>query len=186
MVEHSGSGTRPDGGNALEHLSATHFEAHRCCTRLEQLALESARPRDDARTLRTPTLLQIIEFFDIEVERHRFIEDSELFPRLLALSLPAPGNAELRELIVALREDHRLLALMWRELRPLLLLAAQRGDSAPAAEVATFVTVYRQHMNREDAGIFPFARRYLDAAALAAISDAMHAAIESFRPGRPR
>ena len=170
--ENATSDLHPDD-NALVRLSVCHTEIRRHCSRLEQFVRD--RHASNARARRAPSIQHIIDFIDVDVRRHHIIEDIALFPPLLALPLPRADMAALTALVAALREDHRLLELMWTAIKPALVVAAQGGVLATGLDISTFVTSYRHHMKREDTGIFPFAHRHLDQPALQAIAAAMDA-----------
>ncbi len=154
--------------DALQYMSTTHAAILLNCLRLEQYA----RPPARRAALPAALLAQIIAFFDNEVALHHRVEDEELFPRLLALHLPLSDMRELRALVAALGDDHRMLDTLWRDTRPQLIEIAA-GKPSPLPDMATFAASYRQHLKREDAGILPFARRYLDGMELAALARAI-------------
>ncbi len=164
---------RPD---ALMRLSKVHADILRNCARLEQCE------RKRGTQLAPAAFQEIIDFFDNEVVIHHRIEDEVLFPQLLALHLPVSDMRELRALVAALGEDHRMLDALWRDLRSALVESRPGASGVQLPDIATFAASYRQHLKREDLGILPFARRHLDNAALAAMTQAVEREISTRQP----
>ena len=158
------------GDNPVARLAACHAEIHRHCTSLEEVSRKTNPSDDDVAKLR-----DAIGYFDIEVQHHHLIEERELFARLAALPTTVAGSTEVASLVKVLRVDHRLLESMWASLRPVLLKLPAIRPSTLRTVVYSFVTSYRHHMKREEAGIFPIVSRLLDQDALKAIVDAMEA-----------
>lgn len=110
-----------------------------------------------------------LNFFDVEARLHHDDEEKIFFPMLLALNIHIAEKAALRKLIEVLSDDHRVLGKVWGQLRSTLLTVAEGRPLRAKINVAlitTFVTLHQHHMNSEDTGIMPFARRHLDKAAL--------------------
>ncbi len=168
----TGANTRaaaPDE-NPVARLAACHADIHQHCSVLEEASRQTNSHDGTAARLKTA-----IAYFDIEVLHHHVIEERELFARLAALPTTVAGSAEVASLVAALRADHRLLEAMWASLRPMLLEMPATRSSSLRTDVYSFVTSYRHHMKREEAGIFPLVSRLLDQDALKAIADAMEA-----------
>jgi hemerythrin-like domain-containing protein len=95
---------------------------------------------------------------------HHPVEDA-VYSRLLQ-RMP-----RLKDRLVALDKDHKILAAMTESLSYAISKVIEGEPSVLARETgARFIRHYRQHMRIEEEEIFPAARQYLDPADWAAIS----------------
>ena len=104
----------------------------------------------------------ITYFFDHDANLHHEDEELVLFPMLRALKIDADEKADFDQLMQILTDDHELLGKAWKTLRSSLLSIAKGRLQWVAVDVTTFSALYRHHLNCEDIGIMPFARRHLD------------------------
>jgi hemerythrin-like domain-containing protein len=152
-----------DGADPLQYFTACHAAIRARCSSLELLFNgdeDLASPAHMAR------IDGIVSFFEGPARAHHDEEEAVFFPRVRVLQLDDHRHVDLVSLIVSLEGDHRELDTLWRELRVCLRAAGDGFARDTRAMVATFVAIHRHHMNREDTGVLPIARRYLDGSAL--------------------
>lgn len=159
-----------DGSDPLHYFAACHTAIRLRCSSLEQLV-------DADEDLASPAMrVQIdglVHFFEGPSRAHHEDEELFFFPCMCALRLDHDQRLDLIALIASLEGDHHELDTLWREVRA-YLQAARDGSARDARSiVATFVATQRHHMNREDTGVLPVARRYLDQQSLLAIGAAI-------------
>jgi len=143
----------------------------RCHRRLEEACdalTVAAENRDPG------TVAEVSAFFGRQIRRHEADEESSLFPRLAADG----GSRELLERLAAEHRDQHALALRLAEL-------AQRAEAKDAESddelwraltqvVDPLVRSYRAHIEAEEQGLFPAARRVLGPAELSEIAREMN------------
>jgi len=155
----------------LEMLSACHGRVERQCLTLLRLVphLAANGPDQAARE----AAQNVMRYFDTSARHHHADEEEDLFPALLQ-SAPATGLAQARELVDALRAQHRELEQYWAQLRPQLEgVALGTQARLDADEVARLVDLYRSHIAREEAELLPLAAGLLGVARLDAVGRAM-------------
>ena len=175
MTIHVPGHPAPSGGFEvpLEMLSACHHRVERQCATLRRLVphLATHGADDDARI----AAAAVMRYFDTSAMDHHADEEVDLFPALLA-SMAGSDAVCIRELVDALTLDHRALALHWQRLRPgLRAVESGAGRSLTEADVAPFISLYAQHMAREESELLPMAARLLGDEALDRIGRAMRA-----------
>jgi hemerythrin-like domain-containing protein len=155
----------------LEMLSACHGRVERQCQTLLRLVphLAANGPDQAARE----AAQSVMRYFDTSARHHHADEEEDLFPALLQ----AVSRAELvplRELIDALRAQHRELEQAWVQLRRKLegIWLGTMGELA-ADEVGRLVELYRSHIAREEEELLPLAARLLGDAQLDVVGGAM-------------
>jgi hemerythrin-like domain-containing protein len=163
----------PSGGFEvpLEMLSACHHRIERQCATLRRLVvhLASNGADEDARI----AAAAVIRYFDTSAKDHHADEETDLFPALIE-SMAGSDAVCIRELIDALTRDHRALDSHWRRLRQVLQSIAA-GTALPlvSADVAPFITLYEQHIAREESELLPMAARLLGDRGLDRVGRAM-------------
>jgi hemerythrin-like domain-containing protein len=147
-------------GDPLVFFSHFHKQIHDYCTNLVQLAdaIIHTGIDKDVRDMAQA----MVQFFDVDARLHHEDEEREFFPMLLTLNIEAAERAELASVVNVLAADHRMLSQVWWPLRRTLVSIADGTPQTIEMDVNTFVTLHRQHMNHEEAGVMPFARRYFD------------------------
>ena len=150
----------------LAFLRASHRLILAHCEHLSQLAERLAT------TPPTPELRQearaLHGFFTTVLARHQQDEEVELYARLNRISL------KMADAVHAMRRDHGRLNELWAGLAP--RLAAPDGIAEHAqfqSLVAEFVTLKRQHMQREEQELFNRGQHILSSAELKQISTSM-------------
>ena|SRR5450830_20119 len=155
----------------LEMLSACHGRVERQCQTMLRLVphLAANGPDQAARE----AAQNVMRYFDTSAKHHHADEEEDLFPALLQ-SAPVTDLAQLRELIDALRAQHRQLEQAWAQLRPKLegISLATKAE-LDAHEVGRMVDLYRSHIAREEAELLPLAARLLGQAQLETVGRAM-------------
>ena len=155
----------------LEMLSACHHRVERQCSTLRRLVPHLAAHGGDADA--RSAAAAVLRYFDTAAPDHHADEETDLFPALIE-SMAGSDAVCIRELVTALTADHRQLELHWRRLRPLLqAIAAGQSQPLRVADVDPLLSLYAQHIAREDAELLPLAARLLDDTALATVGRAM-------------
>ena len=155
----------------LEMLAACHHRVESQCTTLQRLVAHVAAHGSD--TDAAVAAAAVLRYFDTAALHHHADEEVDLFPALIE-SMAGSDAVCIQELISALTRDHRNLESMWQRLRPALQnIAAGQPQPLPASDVMPLVTLYAQHMAREDAELLPMAARLLSDAALDSVGHAM-------------
>ena len=115
----------------------------------------------------------VMRYFDQAGPAHHEDEERHLLP-----VLQAAGDPALRTLAKRLQGEHESMVRQWSALRAdLQAVADGRPDEALTAAAATrradFATLYREHIEAEEAVAYPAARALLDAAAQVAMGHEM-------------
>lgn len=155
----------------LEMLSACHGRVESQCQTLLRLVphLAANGPDQAARE----AAQNVMRYFDTSAPHHHADEEEDLFPALLQ-SAPQTEQAPLRELVAALKAQHRELEQAWGELR-WKLEGVWLGtlSELSAEEVGHLVDLYRSHIEREETELLPLAARVLEATQLDNVGRAM-------------
>ena len=139
-------------------MDRTHRLTQQALAQMVQLAHLLAHQAQDQDA--APLAAQICSHFNGPARGHHEAEETQIFPGLLA-----SGNAELREHVRHLQQDHMWLEEDWLELEP-HLQAVARGyftdhrDFLRAA-LPEFATLCHQHMALEESLVHPEAQRGL-------------------------
>jgi hemerythrin-like domain-containing protein len=155
----------------LEMLAACHGRVQQQCETLQRLLVHLRgqgpdRPAQEAARA-------VMRYFDTAARHHHEDEEQDLFPALLE-SMAGSDAVCLRELTASLCSDHRLLEQRWAALRRRLLQVADGSASTlEHGDVPGFVTLYQQHIAREETELLPMAARLLSDAELDRIGRAM-------------
>jgi len=163
----------PTGGFEvpLEMLSACHHRIERQCATLRRLVahLASNGADEDARIAATA----VMRYFDTSAKDHHADEETNLFPALID-AMAGSDAVCIRDLIDALTLDHRVLESHWQRLRQ-ALQGIEAGAPLPLAsvDVEPFITLYEQHIAREESELLPMAARLLGDEALDRVGQAM-------------
>ena len=112
----------------------------------------------------------VIGFFEGPGRCHHEDEEFSLFPRL-------QGEEDANALVAALDAEHRTLEAIYLSVRTVAQhLAAGTGQPEPqavadlAVQVAAMAAGYRAHLAREEADLFPLAKRLLDEPQIRAVA----------------
>lgn len=155
----------------LEMLAACHGRVERQCALLRRLVphLAAHGADDQARD----AAASIMRYFDSAARDHHADEEVDLFPALIE-SMAGSDPVCLRELVDALRTEHRALEQRWHDLRRALEpIAAGQAAALDADAVAAFADLYARHIAREEAELLPMAARLIPDAELQRIGRAM-------------
>ncbi len=155
----------------LEMLYACHQRIHKQCATLRRLVPHLQRHGADAQAREAAA--QVLRYFDTAAVHHHADEEQDLFPALLE-SMAGSDAVCLRELIDALRMQHRELDARWKEVKRVLDRVAV-GESVPleAAAVEAMAEAYTAHIALEEGELLPMAARLLDDASLQRMGVAM-------------
>lgn len=148
-----------NGGSVALH-GAEHQRMISQCNRLWTIA--SLIHDGGKEALDADSLAEIIFYFGGEARLHHQLEEQVDFPHLLSLPLGDIEREPLQSLVNALTTDHRELDRLWKIVLVELKSAAQGGCSArDMRDIATFITLYRHHVHREEFGILPIVHSHL-------------------------
>jgi len=157
----------------LEMLAACHGRVERQCETLLRLVPHLAAKGPDGAAREAAQ--NVMRYFDTSARHHHADEEEDLFPALLHAARE-PELAPLRELVAALKAQHRELERIWGELRAKLeRVALGTLRELDAGEVERMAGLYRSHIAREEAELLPAAARMLDLARLDGVGRAMRA-----------
>jgi hemerythrin-like domain-containing protein len=155
----------------LEMLGACHERIKGQCSTLRRLAAHvvAAGADDDARA----AAHNVIRYFDSAGRHHHEDEEHDLFPALLEATAGSEPTG-IRQLVDALKLDHRALDAGWQKLRPWLARIEAGDASAPAQEeIERFIDRYARHIAREERDLLPMAAQLLGPGALERIGQSM-------------
>lgn len=155
----------------LEMLAECHRRVERQCATLARLAAHLPAHGSDAEAREAAAA--VLRYFDSAAPNHHADEEDDLFPALLE-SMAGSDAVCLREIIAALRADHRELDRQWASLR-VRVRSVAAGEAAllSAEAVASFAGLYTRHIAREEGELLPMAERLLGDAELDRIGAAM-------------
>lgn len=142
----------PDAGFAApyEMLGACHDKVQRMLDLLERLQAHLHEHGPDSQAAQAAR--DVMRYFDLAAPLHHEDEERHVFPLLLN-----SGDPAWVALAGRLQQEHRDMAPAWAALRlQLEQVAAGRGG---ALEVQGFASLYRAHLQAEDQGAYPAARR---------------------------
>jgi hemerythrin-like domain-containing protein len=140
---------------------------------MEQLpALAAAAQR--ARRIAQATL----DFYRDAVLVHHREEEQELFPAVLASTVPGEERERVQAIVARLAQDHQRVEALWREIEPALRGIARGQDAAlDASPFERFVADYRGHALYEEEHFLPLCEQILgrNGNHMAALGAALHA-----------
>lgn len=117
----------------------------------------------------------VMRYFDIAAPLHHQDEELHVFPPLLA-----GPDADVRERVARLIQDHRQMEVDWAEARRVLLAIADSPASGwtpltvgQTDALTQFSALYRYHLDEEDGVAYPAAQCVLSPAAVQAMSEDM-------------
>ena len=155
----------------VELLQACHERIDKQCGTLRRLSkhLETHGSDSNARSASA----SILRYFEIAGPNHHADEERDVFPVLLERIAPTERGV-LQDIVNQLCEEHLRMDAMWGQLRPLLLLITDtKPVILPYDMVDSFVTLYEQHIEREEKFIIPHAQTLLTAEDTLKLSRAM-------------
>ena len=161
----------PSFDEPLELMSACHG---RMTAQLETLRrLAAWLPEHGADDQARQAARAILRYFRTAAVHHHEDEEADVFPRLLE-RVGAPDRARAEGLVRSLLADHQELYAAWDALRG-RLEAIEAGTPADLLDrdVEFFTAQYRNHIQCEEAMLFPLLRRYFSTADLAELGARM-------------
>jgi len=163
----------PSFDEPIELLDACH---ERMIAQLDTLhRLAAWLPEHGADDQARQAARAILRYFRTAAAHHHADEEADVFPRLLERVGPE-DRRRAEGLVSSLLADHQALHLAWERLQA-KLEAVEAGTSAdlPDREAQLFALHYRNHIECEEAMLFPLLRRYFSAADLAELGARMSA-----------
>jgi hemerythrin-like domain-containing protein len=158
----------PDFDHPLEMLAACHDRIEDRCRTLHLLVAHLQCSGCDEQAQQAAA--SVLRYFDTAGEHHHQDEESDLFPRLLAVR---PAAASLVERLVT---EHGRMRDLWRALREALqAIAHGEAGMLDARTVSEFTECYRRHIVREEGELLPLAAEALGERELRALGKQMAA-----------
>jgi hemerythrin-like domain-containing protein len=155
----------------LVMLAECHRRVERQCATLARLVAHLEGNGSDAAAREAAAA--VMRYFDTAAPNHHADEEEDLFPALIE-SMAGSDAVCLREIIAALRADHRELDRRWAALRRVLeAVVAGQSASLSAEDVQGFADLYTRHIAREEDELLPMAGRLLGDAELDRLGEAM-------------
>lgn len=118
----------------------------------------------------------VLRYFDKAAPLHHQDEERHVFPALL---LPGAADVATVALVRQLQQEHADMEALWQQVRVPLLAWSEGGDAplsrAEGALWQHFSAVYLQHVQSEDACIYPAATAQMDEYGLRAMGQEMAA-----------
>jgi hemerythrin-like domain-containing protein len=157
----------------FEMLDACHERLERMLkllAKLQQHLLLNGWDRDASKAA-----LDVMRYFDQAAPLHHEDEERHVFPSILAGS-----DEPLRVLVLRLQQDHRDMAVAWARAREVLASLSEPPpggwsglSEAQSQTLSGFAGLYRQHLDDEDALIYPAAQAQLSDAERLTMSEDM-------------
>jgi len=142
----------------VDMMDRTHRQTQQALDQMLQLAGLLAGPGQEQAA--APLAREICDFFNGPARGHHELEETLVFPALLA-----QGDAALREHVRRLQQDHMWLEEDWLELEPHLQAVANgycnEHRNFLQAGLAEFAGLCHEHMALEESLVHPDARRGL-------------------------
>ncbi len=169
----------------LEMLAACHGRVQSQCETLNRLVVHLGSHGADLQAQQAA--VAVMRYFDTSARHHHADEEVDLFPALIE-SMAGSDAVCLRALTASLTLEHRELELRWSQLRRQLeQVSGGHGASVAGDEVTAFVSLYEQHIAREESELLPMAQRLLSDEELDRIGLAMRTRRNAFEtPGVPK
>ena len=151
-------------------LAACHERVQRMLRLLARLQAHVASAGADEQARHAAR--DVMRYFDQAAPQHHLDEERHVFPAVFAR-----GDPETVSVVRRLLEEHRLMEDGWQSVRQILEALASGSldaiDDAQCAEMDRFAALYDSHIDAEESVAYPCARKALDEAALAAMTDDM-------------
>lgn len=146
-------------------LDACHERVRRSLALLDRLVehIDESGHNNASRAAAT----DVLRYFELAAPQHHEDEERHVFALLAE-----QGDPALRAAVQVLRRDHERMAVLWHELR-ISVSRWSRAQSSGAVDDATrrlaaeFTALYAQHLEREEAFVFPAAKLRSDGKRLA-------------------
>jgi len=169
----------------LEMMAACHGRVQAQCATLRRLAAHLAGQGADRQA--QDSAAAVMRYFTTPAVHNLADEEIDLFPALIE-SVAGSDAVCVRELTASLVAEHRELEQRWRILRRQLeQVSGGHGASVAGDEVTAFVSLYEQHIAREESELLPMAQRLLSDEELDRIGLAMRTRRNAFEtPGVPK
>ena len=152
-------------------LKECHRKVHDQCQTLQRLESHLVSHGSDQAAAQAAAA--IVRYFDMAGPLHHADEEEDVLPALFESAAGADA-VRLREMADTLQADHTALNQQWASLRHVLRQVMQ-GQAAhlDEADVRTFVSRYRAHIDFEEAHVLPLAERLIPLDTMAKIGLSM-------------
>ncbi|MBL8439539.1 MAG: hemerythrin domain-containing protein [Zoogloeaceae bacterium] len=161
----------PGFDDPIEMLEACHGRMKNQLETLRRLAGWLPEHGPDAAARQAAAA--ILRYFRSAAVHHHQDEERDVFPRLLA-RIDTVDRHRVECLISSLLADHKALFAAWDALAgPLDAIAQGTGAELDADDVAYFTQQYRNHLECEEAMLFPLLLRHMEPQDLAEVGEKM-------------
>jgi hemerythrin-like domain-containing protein len=155
----------PDFHDPLGLLAACHDRILTHCKLLGRIAEHHARGELGASV--RGACAQVTRYFTTASVHHHEDEEHDLFPLLLR------ARPDLAPLVTRLREEHKRLEAVWKNLAPALADPESYATADFHRRVDEFRAAYENHVALENADLIPAAQKLLGKDDLARLGQAM-------------
>ena len=143
----------------FEMLSACHERVERMLALLVKLRHHLSAHGWDDQAAKAAT--DVIRYFDLAAPHHHLDEEMHVFPVILALY-----DATLDALVLRLKQDHLDMEKSWVVVKQLLASVVNADvntwvsfSDADKGALDAFAAAYNEHINQEERGVYPAAKR---------------------------
>jgi len=158
MIPFASEETAASFDHPLEILHACHGKIQRQLDTLQKLA--AYLPVHGCDRQAQQAAQSILRYFDTAGQFHHQDEEENLFPALLAMTVP--DEVQVKTLIERLLAEHAVMFAAWGEVRAVLVRIAE-GIETPLPDrlVENLTVSYTKHIDREETELLPLAARLL-------------------------
>ncbi|HEU0219665.1 MAG TPA: hemerythrin domain-containing protein [Gallionella sp.] len=158
MISFASGEAAPSFDHPLEMLHACHGKIHRQLDTLQKLAAHLPTHGCDRQAQQAAQ--SILRYFDTAGQFHHQDEEENLFPTLLALTVP--DSAQVKALIEDLLAQHAVMFAAWSDARAVLVKLAEGVNTPlPEALVEKLVGSYTPHIELEETQLLTLSARLL-------------------------
>ena len=158
MISFASGEAAPSFDHPLEMLSACHGKIQRQLSTLQKLAAHLPAHGCDQQVQQAAQ--GILRYFDTAGQFHHQDEEENLFPTLLALTVP--DQAQVKALIERLLAQHVVMFATWSDVRAVVAKLAEGVNTPlPEALVEKLTDSYPSHIALEEAELLPLSARLL-------------------------
>ncbi len=158
MISFATGEAAPSFDHPLEMLHACHGKIQRQLDTLQKLAAHLPAHGCDQQAQQAAQ--GILRYFDTAGQFHHQDEEENLFPTLLALTVP--DQAQVKDLVDRLLAQHVVMFAAWSEVRAVLVKLVEGVNTPlPEALVEKLIGSYTRHIALEETELLPLSARLL-------------------------
>jgi len=170
MISFASGEAAPSFDHPLEMLHACHGKIQRQLSTLQKLVTYLPAHGCDQQVQQAAQ--GILRYFDTAGQFHHQDEEENLFPTLLALTVP--DQAQVKALIERLLAQHVVMFATWSDVRAVVAKLAEGVNTPlPEALVEKLTDSYTRHIALEEAELLPLSARLLSPQQIMALGKCM-------------